>query len=400
MSEIFIALAGVPAGIWLYLLLFRGAFWRERPDASALVAASRDSPAPEIAVVVPARDEAGVVGDVVRALLGQDYPGQVTVILVDDNSTDGTGPEANEAARAAVVAGSPHRFRLIAGKKLAAGWTGKLWAVHQGLAEAQRVAPKARYVLLTDADILHAQDSLISLVTRAEAGRFNLVSLMARLRTDTFAEKALIPAYIFFFQKLYPFAWVRDPQHKLGAAAGGCMLVRASALKDIGGIAAIRGALIDDCALGRAIKKTGPIWLGLAGNVSSLRGYPAWGDIWNLIARSAFTQLNHSTLLLIGSVLGMVLTYLLPPLLTISSDPGIRPLGIIAWAMMVFAYLPTLATYQRSPLWAPFLPLVATYYTLATIASAWRYWRGKGGQWKGRAQAENVKGRHDAKGAA
>ena len=278
-----------------------------------------------------------------------------------------------------------------------------MWAVHQGLAEAQRVAPKARYVLLTDADILHAPDSLISLVTRAEDGRFNLVSLMARLRTDTFAEKALIPAYIFFFQKLYPFAWVRDPKHKLGAAAGGCMLVRASALKEIGGIAAIRGALIDDCALGRAIKKTGPIWLGLASNVSSLRGYPAWGDIWNLIARSAFTQLNHSTLLLIGSVLGMVLTYLLPPLLTISGDPGIRPLGIIAWAMMVFAYLPTLANYQRSPLWAPFLPLVAGYYTLATIASAWRYWRGKGGQWKGRAQAENVKhakGRGDAKGAA
>ena len=401
MLEIFIALAGVPAGIWLYLLLFRGAFWRERPDASA--PASCDSPAPEIVAVVPARNEAGVVGNVVSALLGQDYPGLVTVILVDDNSTDGTGREAAEAARVILASGSQNRFRLVAGKKLAPGWTGKLWAVHQGLAEAQRVAPKARYVLLTDADILHAPDSLISLVTRAEDGRFNLVSLMARLRTDTFAEKALIPAYIFFFQKLYPFAWVRDPKHKLGAAAGGCMLVRASALKEIGGIAAIRGALIDDCALGRAIKKTGPIWLGLASNVSSLRGYPAWGDIWNLIARSAFTQLNHSTLLLIGSVLGMVLTYLLPPLLTISGDPGIRPLGIIAWAMMVFAYLPTLANYQRSPLWAPFLPLVAGYYTLATIASAWRYWRGKGGQWKGRAQAENVKhakGRGDAKGAA
>lgn len=391
MSEIFVALAGIPAGIWLYLLLFRGAFWKERPDAGAAATFAADTAWPDIAAVVPARNEAGVVGQVVRALLGQNYPGRLTVVLVDDNSEDATALEAQEAATAAAAAGSQHRFALVRGKKLAAGWTGKLWAVSQGLAEVQKLAPKAGYILLTDADIAHAPDSLAGLVGRAEQGRYNLVSLMAKLRADTFAEKALIPAYIFFFQKLYPFAWVRDLKHKLGAAAGGCMLVRLSALKQIGGIDAIRGALIDDCALGRAIKATGPIWLGLAENVVSLRGYPAWRDIWNLIARSAFTQLNHSSLLLIGSVVGMVFTYFLPPLLTISSDPGIRPLGIMAWAMMAFAYLPTLAYYRRSPLWAPFLPLVALYYTLATIASAVRYWRGKGGQWKGRAQAENVK---------
>lgn len=389
MSELLIAIAGIPAGIWLYLLLFRGAFWRERPEVVSPALIVRANSWPEVAAIIPARNEAGVVGEVVRALLAQNYPGRLTLILVDDNSEDNTAAEAQEAAHAA--AGTDHRLVIVKGKKLAAGWTGKLWAVHQGLGEAQRVAPRATYFLLTDADIAHAPDSLTALVDRAERGKYNLVSLMAKLKTDTFAEKALIPAYIFFFQKLYPFAWVRDAKHGLGAAAGGCMLVRATALREIGGIAAIRGALIDDCALGRAIKATGPIWLGLANNVTSLRGYPAWRDIWNLVTRSAFTQLHYSTLLLIGSILGMAFTYLLPPILTASNDPGIRPLGIIAWAMMTFAYLPTLANYQRSPLWAPFMPLVACFYSLATIASAWRYWRGQGGQWKGRAQVENVR---------
>lgn len=388
MSELLIILAGVPAGIWLYLLLFRGRFWLERPGEAV---APGDARPPEVVAVIPARNEAGVVGEVVNALLRQEYAGTFSLILVDDNSEDGTAEEAREAAAAAREAGSTHRFHLVRGRPLAKGWTGKLWAVNQGLAEAQRVGPGARYVLLTDADIRHGPGSLAQLVARAETGGFNLVSMMAWLQTRTLAEKMLIPAYIFFFQKLYPFAWARDPEHKLGAAAGGCMLVRLKSLKQIGGIAAIRGALIDDCALGRAIKQTGPIWLGLAGDVTSLRGYPKWADIWNLIARSAFTQLNHSTLLLVGSVLGMVFTYLLPPLIALSPDPGIRPLGIMAWAMMGFAYLPTLANYRQAPLWAPFLPLVAIFYTLATIASALRYWRGKGGQWKGRAQAEHVR---------
>jgi hopene-associated glycosyltransferase HpnB len=388
MSELLIILAGVPAGIWLYLLLFRGRFWLERPSEAMPPVGGK---LPEVVAVIPARNEGGVVGAVVGALLRQEYAGTFSLILVDDNSEDGTAEEAREAAAAARAEGSVHRFHLVRGRPLAKGWTGKLWAVNQGLAEAQRVASSARYVLLTDADIRHGPGSVAQLVTRAETGGFNLVSMMAWLQTRTLAEKLLIPAYIFFFQKLYPFAWARDPKHKLGAAAGGCMLVRLKALKQIGGIAAIRGALIDDCALGKANKQTGPIWLGLAGDVTSLRGYPKWADIWNLIARSAFTQLHHSTLLLVGSVLGMVFTYLLPPLITFSSDPGIRPLGIMAWAMMAFAYLPTLANYRQAALWAPFLPLVALFYTLATIASALRYWRGKGGQWKGRAQAEHVR---------
>lgn len=389
MSEFLIALAGVPAGIWLYLLLFRGGFWRERPESEPLE--TGDNSWPEVTAVIPARNEAGVVGQVVTALLRQDYAGKLAVVLVDDNSEDGTADEA-KAAAGAIAAGEKRRaLHIVSGKPLAAGWTGKMWAVNQGLAEAQRAATSAKYYLLTDADILHAPDSLSRLVSRAERGNYQMVSLMAQLRTDTFAEKALIPAYIFFFQKLYPFNWVRDPKHKLGAAAGGCMLVRSAALKKIGGIAAIRGALIDDCALGKAIKATGPIWLGLAGNVTSLRGYPRWSDIWNLIARSAFTQLNHSALLLLGSVLGMIATYVAPVVLTVNPDPGIRPFGMLAWAMMAGAYLPTLANYKRSPLWAPFLPLVACFYTAATVASAVRYWTGKGGQWKGRAQAEHVR---------
>lgn len=394
MSEALIILAGIPAGIWVYLLLFRGRFWLERPAEPVPPGNVRP---PEVVAVVPARNEAGVVGKVVAALMAQDYAGAFTLILVDDNSDDGTADEARAAADAAREAGSPHRFQLVAGRPLAQGWTGKLWAVNQGLSEAQRLAPGARYVLLTDADISHGLGSLAQLVARAETGGFNLVSMMARLRTDTWAEKMLIPAYIFFFQKLYPFAWARDPKHKLGAAAGGCMLVRLKALKAAGGIAAIRGALIDDCALGQAIKATGPIWLGLAGEVTSLRGYPRWADIWNLIARSAFTQLKHSNLLLLGSVLGMIFTYLLPPLIVLTGDPGTAPLGLMAWAMLSFAYLPTLANYQQAPLWAPVLPLVALFYTLATIASSWRYWCRKGGQWKGRAQAEHVRA---GKGAA
>lgn len=389
MTDIWIAIAGLPVGIWCYLLLFRGRFWLELPRP-----AIKDMPAtwPAVAAVVPARNEAGVVGRAIEALLRQDYPGEFQVVLVDDNSEDGTAAEARAAAQAA---GAANRLTVISGKRLPQGWTGKMWAVHQGLGALEKVMPRAVYVLLTDADIEHAPDSLRNLAARACAGdararSYKLVSLMARLRTDTFAEKALIPAYVFFFQKLYPFAWINDPQNRMAGAAGGCMLVERKALKAAGGIAAIKDALIDDCALGRVMKRQGPIWLGLADNVSSLRGYPAWRDIWMLIARSAFTQLNHSALLLIGCVLGMVFTYLLAPVLTIDSNSGIRGLGVMAWAMMTLSYLPTLYYYRRSVLWAPFLPLIALFYLLATVDSARRHWLGRGGEWKGRMQAKKT----------
>ena len=394
MTELWIILCGLPVGIWAYLLTCRGGFWREQPRPAPAIQLDAW---PEVVAVVPARNEADVVGQAVSGLLCQDYPGRFTVVLVDDNSEDQTAAQAQVAARDAYA---NHRLKVISGRRLQPGWTGKLWAVSQGLTEAAKTAPEAKYVLLTDADILHAPDSLRGLVARAEQGKLLLVSLMAKLKCATFAEKALIPAYIFFFQKLYPFAWVNDPKHKMAGAAGGCMLVRKKALKAIGGIAAIKDALIDDCALGKAVKQQGPIWLGLADNVTSLRGYPRWSEIWMLIARSAFTQLNHSSAMLLVSVLGMVFTYLLPPVISLSADPGIRPLGYISWAAMSFAYLPTLHYYGRSPIWAPVLPLIALFYTLATLDSARRYWLGKGGAWKGRTQAQKSDQRSSGNSAA
>jgi len=371
----------VTVGIWTYLLLFRGFFWREAPQAAPEVA--RES-WPEVVVVTPARNEADVVGQSMAALLAQDYPGTIQIVLVDDDSSDGT---AQAAERAAAMSKTRHRLTVVKNAALAPGWTGKLWAVNRGLSEAAHLAPNAQYVLLTDADIRHERGSVRQLVARAEQGGFKLVSLMARLKTETLAERALIPAYIFYFQKLYPFAWVSDPTHKMAGAAGGCMLVERDALNAIGGIAAIRHELIDDCALGKAIKSQGPIWLGLADGVASLRGYPRWADVWMLVARSAFTQLGFSAGMLAVATVSMFATYVLPTLLTLCTVGTARLLALTAWIMMAFAYQPTLRYYRLSPLWALALPLVASFYTAATIDSALRYWSGRGGQWKGRLQA-------------
>ena len=371
----------VAVGIWTYLLLFRGFFWRERPQAAPELARSEW---PDVVVVTPARNEADVVGQSMAALLAQDYPGTIQIVLVDDDSTDGT---AEAAERAAEKSQTRHKLSVVRNTTLAPGWTGKLWAVNRGLSEAERLAPDAKYVLLTDADILHERSSLKQLVSRAEQGGFKLVSLMARLKTETLAERALIPAYIFYFQKLYPFAWVSDARHKMAGAAGGCMLVDRAALQAAGGIAAIRDQLIDDCALGKALKTQGPIWLGLADGVASLRGYPRWEDVWMLIARSAFTQLGFSAAMLVVATLSMFATYVLPPMLILCADGAARLLAVVAWLMMLAAYQPTLRYHRMSPLWALALPLVSSFYTAATVDSALRYWSGRGGAWKGRLQA-------------
>jgi len=325
------------------------------------------------------------VGEAVRSLIEQDYPGKLRIILVDDQSSDGTA-EIVRAVAAELAA--VDRVRAISGKALPEGWTGKMWAVHQGSAELEDFSAGAKYVWLTDADIAHEPDSLRGLVARAEQRNLALTSLMARLKTDTFAERALIPAYVYFFQMLYPFAWVNDPKRKMAGAAGGCMLVQRKALKAAGGIAAIKGALIDDCSLGKILKKQGPIWLGLADGVRSLRGYPAWGDIWRLIARSAFTQLQHSLMILAVCVIGMALTFLAPPLLSIQPDIGVRAFGLAAWALMALTYLPTLIYYRQPVWWAPLLPLTALFYLAATVDSARRHLMGRGGEWKGRLQAQ------------
>lgn len=372
------ALAAASLGIWIYLLLLRGGFWREAVQASA------PNPVrwPTVVAVVPARNEAEHVGAAIGSLLRQDYPGAFSVILVDDHSSDGT----SEVARAAALAaGAVERLSVLRARDLPPGWTGKLWALNEGIAEAERRAPPPELILLTDADIVHHASNLRELAARVVAG-FDLASLMVRLRAETFAERFLVPAFVFFFEMLYPFAYIRDPQNRTAGAAGGCVLIRREALRRIGGIGAIRGEIIDDCALARAVKRGGPIWLGLSTATRSLRAYPALGDIWRMVARTAYAQLRYSPALLVATVLGMALTFLAPVAASVSGTEAAW-LGLSAWAMMALAYLPTLRLYEQSPMWAPLLPAIALVYIAATVDSARQHWLGRGGEWKGRTHA-------------
>jgi hopene-associated glycosyltransferase HpnB len=374
-------LAAIALVIWLYLLLARGAFWRctERDDWPAA-----ELPAwPRVVAVVPARNEAETIAQSIGALLGQDYRGPWTVILVDDDSSDGTA----EIARASAPPGAPERLRVVTSHSLPAGWTGKLWAVKQGIDAAMALEQPPDYLLLTDADIVHAADSVGRLVAHAERNRLVLASLMVKLRCESVAERANIPAFIFFFQMLYPFSDVNRPHSAVAAAAGGCMLVRADALRQAGGIAVIRGALIDDCALAKVLKARGPIWLGLTERVRSIRPYPVLGDIRRMVVRSAYAQLRYSPLLLAGTVVGMALTYLVPPVMAIFAGGTARAIGIVTWILMAIAFQPTLRFYRLSPLWGAALPAIAFMYLIFTLDSAYQYVRGRGGSWKGRAQA-------------
>jgi hopene-associated glycosyltransferase HpnB len=374
-----IAVASIALAAWLYLLLARGGFWRctERDDW-ALV----PLPAwPRVAAVVPARNEADAIAESVGSLLAQDYPGPWTVILVDDDSSDGT------AAAALRAPGARERLRVVASRGLPAGWTGKLWAVKQGIDAAMALPQPPDYLLLTDADIVHAPDSVARLVAHAASRRLALTSLMVKLRCESLAERAAVPAFVFFFQMLYPFALVNRPQSRVAAAAGGCMLVRADALQRAGGIAIIRCALIDDCALAKALKAHGPIWLALTERVRSIRPYPALADIRRMVARSAYAQLRYSPLVLLGTVAGMTLIYLVPPLLAIFGGGAARLIGLAAWVLMAIAFQPVLRLYRRSPWWGVALPAIALQYLLFTIDSAYQYARGRGGSWKGRVQA-------------
>jgi len=382
MASAILGLFGVlPVLIWTYLLVGRGLFWlaRERDD--------RDEPAapaqwPAVVAVTPARNEADVIARSVASLLAQDYPGEFRLILVDDQSEDGTA----EVARAAAAnIGQARRLDVLAGQPLPKGWVGKMWAVNQGIDRANQTAPV--YLLLTDADIGHAPDNLRRLVARAEAGDLALVSLMARLSTETWAERLLIPAFVFFFDMLFPFGWVNDARSKVAAGAGGCMLVRRDALQAAGGVAAIQNAIIDDCALATQLKGQGPIWLGLTHRAESLRPYGSIGDIGKMVSRSAYAQLRYSPWLLAGTVLGMGLTYLAPCAAALLGHGAVQALGVLAWLMMVLSFAPTVRYYRLSPLWGFALPLIGALYTLFTVQSAVQVWQGKGGMWKGRAQA-------------
>jgi hopene-associated glycosyltransferase HpnB len=385
MQVVLFGLSCISLLIWFVLLFARGGFWRARPVAP-LVSAPRDA-WPAVAAVVPARNEADVIAQAVGTLLAQEYPGPFHVIVVDDHSTDGTA----DAARAAALGlQCPERLTVLSAKPLPSGWSGKVWAQSQGIEAVRTLGLPADFLLLTDADIGHPTDAVTQLVARADAEQRDLVSLMVRLRCDSLWEKALIPAFVFFFAKLYPFSWVNNPRNKTAAAAGGCMLVRRTALEEAGGIESIRAELIDDCSLAARIKHRGegrhPIRLDVAARSVSLRPYDNWREIWNMIARTAFTQLHYSAWLLAGTLAGMAIIYLIPPVAALALGPHGLP-AWLAWAAMCCAYAPMLRYYGRSPLWAPFLPLVALFYVGATFASAVRYWRGKGGQWKARVQA-------------
>ena len=379
---------------WVYLLAGHGGYWR---TGQRLPYAAADPAAwPSVAAVVPARNEAAVLPGTLPTLLGQDYPGAFSVVLVDDDSSDSTGSVARSLSQEI----GPERLRLVAGRPTPAGWAGKVWAMQQGVL----AAGDARYVLFTDADIGYAPGTVAALVRAAEADDRGLVSQMALLRAATFWERLLVPAFVYFFAQLYPFQRVNKPGARTAAAAGGCMLVRREALEAAGGLDRIRGARIDDVALGRLLKSPpDPVrcWLGLTTSVVSRRPYPRLAGLWDMIARSAYTQLRYSPAALAGTLAGLLWLYALPPAAALGglawlalkgegevgggvAAAWLAAAGLAGWAIMAVSYVPILRLYRLSPLRAPCLPLIAMLYAAMTTDSARRYHLGRGGQWKGR----------------
>lgn len=360
---------------WVYLLLGRGEFWlTKEQDESETAPASW----PRVTAVIPARNEAAYIAKAVTSLLAQDYQGPLDVVVVDDASTDTTAAAATEAAK-----DRPEQFRLLQAPPLPAGWSGKLWAIQQGVA-----ASDADYLLLCDADIMFGTEVVKRLVSRSEANGLVLNSIMATLRCLTFWERVFVPAFVFFFRMLYPFARVNAPGEPTAAAAGGCMLVKASALNEAGGITAIRGELIDDCALARNLKQVGPIRLSLSRNVKSLRPYSRIADFREMVVRSAYTQLNRSPATLAATAVAMLLTFMAGPLLILFASGFAQVLGLAAWLLMALAYQPMLRFYRQSPFWGFALPAIAMTYLVWTFDSAFQHMRGRGGVWKGRVQAQ------------
>ncbi|POF62804.1 glycosyl transferase [Novacetimonas maltaceti] len=380
-----IAIAGLALAIWGWLIFFHGRFWQAGPILAPVPGkALGRGQCPDVCVVVPARDEAPSIQQCVSSLLAQDYPGRLHVIVVDDGSTDGTGKLARR------VADPKKRLTVVTGKPRPAGWSGKLWAVSQGVAEAARLCPgNDGFILLTDADITHDARHVSTLVAKAVGSGLDEVSEMVELNCKSPAERMLVPAFVFFFALLYPFASVNNPRSRTAGAAGGTILVRRTALARIGGIDSLRGALIDDCTLAARIKHGGgKIFLGHSCLARSIRPYPHPHDIWRMVARTAYVQLGYSPWMLAGTVLGMIVVWIVPMELALFTHGAACLLGAAAWVMSMASYTPTLRRFNLMPAWALLLPVVAGFYTLATIGSAINHHRGRGVVWKSRAYTD------------
>jgi hopene-associated glycosyltransferase HpnB len=352
--------------IWLYLFFGHGKFWKSAPELPP----AAPPEFPDVDILVPARDEAETIRPAIASLLAQDYAGKYRVILIDDNSADGT----------AALAGSAPNLLVVRGQPKPAEWSGKLWALSQGVA-----ASRAPVLFMTDADIVHDPRHLSALVARLLQPRVDLVSEMVRLHCASLAERALVPAFVYFFQMLYPFARVNDPLSRVAAAAGGTVLIRREALERIGGIGTIKHALIDDVALAKAVKSSGCIYLGHSGLAASIRSYPDFADIWRMISRTAFTQLRHSALIVALTLAGLALVWLAPVIEILVGRDWRFAFALTAFALAAMSYMPTLARYGRSKFWALALPLIALFYMSATLGSALNHWFGRGASWKSRA---------------
>lgn len=364
---------------WLYLLLFHNRFWHA--DQRLIDAPDDLSEWPEVCAVIPARNEAMTIGRTVRSLLDQKYLGKLSVIVVNDNSDDDT-----EAEALAATTSEDERKRLLVvnGQPLEHGWVGKMWAVSQGI----KKAGQPKYLLMTDADIEHAPSSVAKLISKAEKDNLGLVSEMVKLNCDSVWEKMLIPAFVYFFQKLYPFPQVNDIDNPMAAAAGGTMLVRREDLELAGGIERIKDKVIDDCSLAVLIKPIRPIWLGLTEQTKSIRPYEDLPSIWGMVARTAYVQLRFNPFLLIGTVLAMTVIYLIPVVAVLISllthNGPLLMVSMVAWVIMWWTFLPILELYERSNAWGLLLPIAGFLYTLMTLDSARRHYQGQGGAWKGR----------------
>ena len=364
--------------IWVFLIFFRGNFWLANQMLEADIMQLETWPS--ISVVIPARNEENYIGATLQSLMAQDYPGKIDITVVNDNSTDNTVE--------AITRIKDERIVISNTSDLPEGWTGKLWALKQGINLAIKKKPSVDFYLLTDADIEHSRETLKNMVTKAERENLQLVSLMVLLNCRNFWEILLIPAFVFFFQKLNPFQWINNPKKPTAGAAGGYILVRRTALEAAGGIDAVRGEIIDDCAIGRMIKKNGSIWLGLTRSVKSLRTHTRLSEIWGMVTRTAFNQLNYSVSFLLVTTIGMIDIYLIPPFAVVwglvFNDNISLSLGVLCWVIMAIAYLPTLRLYQR-PFWETLiLPVAAFLYSLMVVDSAQRHWTKRYPLWKGR----------------